>query len=255
MKLLLLLFSSRTFYKFRVAPTNFSFSKIKLKVRISHNVSPISLIPPSETLLGINPSHISKVHNVLNHSQHLCGRPNNSPNFFKRFLSPRWAKPEKDGSYLLDADPVLFGHILQYLRRNAFPIFYDEVKGHDKAMYVALQQEADYFALKSLMEWLKEKKYLQVVQTQYTVHEIGSGLPGRFPAGVKYEFYPKWSMEKVYLCPSGADGHNGHPRFCHEGCTDIREELGQQWGERHVFGGVILTYETIFNEDLCVDRS
>ncbi|KAJ8067627.1 hypothetical protein OCU04_003236 [Sclerotinia nivalis] len=175
--------------------------------------------------------------------------------FFKRFLSPRWAKPEKDGSYLLDADPVLFGHILQYLRRNAFPIFYDEVKGHDKAMYVALQQEADYFALKSLMEWLKEKKYLQVVQTQYTVHEIGSGLPGRFPAGVKYEFYPKWSMEKVYLCPSGADGHNGHPRFCHEGCTDIREELGQQWGERHVFGGVILTYETIFNEDLCVDRS
>ncbi|KAF7860292.1 hypothetical protein EAF04_008420 [Stromatinia cepivora] len=184
-----------------------------------------------------------------------AGTLTSKSDFFKRFLSPTWAKPEKDGSYLLDADPVLFGHILQYLRRNTFPVFYDEVKGHDRAMYVALRQEADYFALKSLTEWLKEKKYLQVVQTQYTVHEIGSGASGRFRADAKYEFYPKWSMEKVYICPGGKHRHNGYPHLCDWECKTVRDKTGQQWGEKHVFGGIILAYETTFNDDLCVDRS
>ncbi|APA12725.1 hypothetical protein SS1G_08134 [Sclerotinia sclerotiorum 1980 UF-70] len=176
-------------------------------------------------------------------------------NFFKRFLSPTWTTPDEDGSYFLDVDPILFGHILQYLRRNIFPIFYDDLKGHDEAMYVALQQEADYFDLKSLTEWLKGKKYLQVVQTKYTVHEIHNGGSGRIPAGAKYEFYLKWSMEKVYLCPRGQNNHNGDPSACSRSCMALRDVIGQQWGERHIFGGVILTYETTFNEDLCVDKS
>ncbi|CAD6448865.1 eefd5568-33e1-42f4-a812-8000b83adf08-CDS [Sclerotinia trifoliorum] len=184
-----------------------------------------------------------------------AGTLTSKSDFFRRFLSPTWNTPEKDGSYFLDADPILFGHILQYLRRNKPPILHDDLKGHDKAMYVTLRQEAYYFGLKSLTEWLKEKKYLQVVQTKYTVHEIDNGVSGRIPAGAKYEFYPKWSMEKVYLCPRGNDNHNGHPSACDRNCTALRDVIGQQWGERHIFGGVILTYETTFNEDLCVDRS
>ncbi len=65
--------------------------------------------------------------------------------FFAALLSERWDNADADGSYFIDADPDLFEHILRYLRRGVFPIFYDNVKGHNHALYLALLQEANIF--------------------------------------------------------------------------------------------------------------
>ncbi|KAI9643149.1 hypothetical protein NHQ30_008885 [Ciborinia camelliae] len=174
--------------------------------------------------------------------------------FFQKLLSPPWARPEPNGSYFLDRDPVLFRHILQYLRRNQFPIFYDDVKGHDHAMYLALLQDADYYLLKSLSGWLKERKYLQVVRTKYSIREgVHGGGTGSFRADAKVLMIPKWSTVKEYRCPMGS--HNGKPDMCPDSCKALREELGVQWKDRHVLGGVMLIFETTFLDDLCVDRS
>ncbi|KAL3465583.1 hypothetical protein BJX64DRAFT_285515 [Aspergillus heterothallicus] len=51
--------------------------------------------------------------------------------YFASLLSGRWkTSAREDGSYFIDADPDLFVHILRYLRRGLYPIFYDVHKGH-----------------------------------------------------------------------------------------------------------------------------
>jgi hypothetical protein len=65
--------------------------------------------------------------------------------FFSSLLSGRWENALEDGSYFIDADPVLFEHILRYLRRGVFPLFFDTAKGHDPYLYLALLEEARYF--------------------------------------------------------------------------------------------------------------
>ncbi|KAF7717802.1 Uncharacterized protein PECH_008441 [Penicillium ucsense] len=65
--------------------------------------------------------------------------------YFAALLSGRWNDAREDGSYLIDADPYLFEHILQYLRQGVPPLFFDSAKGHDRLMYLALYTEARYF--------------------------------------------------------------------------------------------------------------
>lgn len=63
---------------------------------------------------------------------------------FRHQLSGRftWA-PESDGSYFLDANPDLFGHLLNFMRRpNIFPLFWSKTEGFDYNLYQRLQSSA-----------------------------------------------------------------------------------------------------------------
>src|SRR4051812_26960470 len=62
--------------------------------------------------------------------------------FFSSLLSGRWDNTLEDGSHFIDADPALFQHILRYLRRGVFPLFFDLEKGHDYSLYLSLLEEA-----------------------------------------------------------------------------------------------------------------
>lgn len=70
--------------------------------------------------------------------------------FFSSLLSGRWDNAQADGSYFIDADGHLFAYILRYLRRNILPIFYDNHKGHDHGLYLALLIEARFFQIARL---------------------------------------------------------------------------------------------------------
>ncbi|KAL4787340.1 hypothetical protein BJX76DRAFT_354288 [Aspergillus varians] len=72
--------------------------------------------------------------------------------FFSALLSSRWNSARADGSYLVDAYPNLVQHILGYLRRSTFPLFYHSLKGHDYPLYSALLEEAKYFGIDRLAE-------------------------------------------------------------------------------------------------------
>ncbi|KAJ0370501.1 hypothetical protein COL922a_014331 [Colletotrichum nupharicola] len=88
--------------------------------------------------------------------------------YFKALRSGRW-NARADGSYFVDADPDLFAHILNYLRRpDVFPLFYDNVKDHDFLKYYALLAEARYFGIDALAKWIEDRGYAKVLSFEYT---------------------------------------------------------------------------------------
>ena len=104
----------------------------------------------------------------------------NESDFFASMLSVRWNNAMEDGPYFVDADANLFEHVFRYLRRGVFPLFYEQSKGHDFGLYLALLEEARYFKIKRLEQWLDEKRYLDTVKTEYSATESkGIGNLGR----------------------------------------------------------------------------
>lgn len=97
----------------------------------------------------------------------------NQSGFFSALLA-RWEhNASSDGSYFIDADGNLFEHVLHYLRRGVFPLFYSKEKGHDYAMYSAILQEAKYFQIVRLAQWIEEKNYLEAVKLEVTTSVYG----------------------------------------------------------------------------------
>ncbi|EOA87586.1 hypothetical protein ACJQWK_08769 [Exserohilum turcicum] len=96
-----------------------------------------------------------------------------SPYFENLFA--RWedsADRQVDGSYLIDADPDVFKHLLDFMRRPArFPLYWNREEGFDYLLYSKLEAEADYFMLEDLRDWIQEKKYLEVVEMRQVIHE------------------------------------------------------------------------------------
>ncbi|KAG6023959.1 hypothetical protein E4U40_003652 [Claviceps sp. LM458 group G5] len=91
--------------------------------------------------------------------------------FRQRFATP-WGRTPQDGAYFIDADPVLFEHILRYLRHPAFPLFYDHVHGHDVGLYASLHNEAVHFQISRLQKWLSAKRYLEAIQVKHTMKVV-----------------------------------------------------------------------------------
>jgi hypothetical protein len=53
------------------------------------------------------------------------------------------------------------------MRRPAVsPLFYDAAKGLDYDLYNKLGQEAEYFQIKVLYDWITEKRYQQAINTK-----------------------------------------------------------------------------------------
>ncbi|KAI1206209.1 BTB/POZ protein [Annulohypoxylon truncatum] len=69
-----------------------------------------------------------------------------------------------DGSYFIDADPVVFEHILNYLRSGDYPIFFNVDTGKfDYVKYMSLLSQARYFEIHDLSEWIEQRGYLRAV--------------------------------------------------------------------------------------------
>lgn len=152
--------------------------------------------------------------------------------FFASLLSGRWESELLDGSYFVDADPGLFEHILRYLRRGVFPIFYDVQKGHDHPLYLALLEEARYFQIDRLQDWLGNKRYLQALTVKSSVVELDEKLkPKDFMATELSESAPTtlhigWEKRNVYVCPRGIHVHRGKHEECGRKCRNLRHDTG-----------------------------
>ncbi|KAL4940642.1 hypothetical protein BDV06DRAFT_17755 [Aspergillus oleicola] len=155
----------------------------------------------------------------------------NGSTFFEALLSDRWDAARPDGSYFVDADPDLFEHILRYLRRpSAPPIFYDVVKGHDYPLYNALLEEARYFGIDSLMEYLANQQYIKSVQIDLSIDEDYSPHTPLFAfsssadpnSGIHMTYHPHWVTRKIYICPRGIERHRGNPHECGRRCASAR---------------------------------
>lgn len=140
-----------------------------------------------------------------------------------RLLAAMFSIPQAtEGEYFVDADPKMFEHILRYLRTRTYPLFYDNVKGHDHCLYALLAREAEFYQIDKLAAWLSARKYLQVVtkRMKHYAHEfIGDGQMRNMHAYWKAEedltvMSFKTGSKKAWKCPSGIWEHDGFSTAC-----------------------------------------
>lgn len=174
--------------------------------------------------------------------------------YFQSLLSIDGDKAIQNGLYFIDADPDLFDHILRYLRRGVLPLFYDRSKGHNHMLYIALLQEAKFFQIKRLEEWIQGGKYLDTVTTMHTMNEIDwekDHTEIEF-SDVELQYYPVACVQDVYLCPRGIEQHRGKPDACGKRCRSEQGEFPDQYVSETVVKAFILEKKTIINSQRCV---
>lgn len=179
--------------------------------------------------------------------------------FFASLLSGRWDNALDDGSYFIDADPTLFEHILCYLRRGVFPLFFDMAKGHDYHLYLSLLQEARYFQIPRLQDWLEKKRYFEAVKVTTIVEEHDEDHASRWefsvlPAGTMLEYHPRWTTKMVYICPRGIPEHKGVQEACGRRCRSARGENDVRFEEVPTVRMLVIKREVALMPDVCMAR-
>src|SRR3569833_1283658 len=184
--------------------------------------------------------------------------------FFKVLLSGRWTNRLEDGSYFIDADPTIFGHILNYLRRGVFPLCFDKDKGHDQTRYHEVFVEARYFRISALEEWLTQKRYLDAVRVVRHIETFSSNSEvtafcNDLPSDTAVEkIEVTTGVSKVYLCPAN-ESHRGNPNKCDNSCAnverwkcDVKWNPCELWVDEVYQRFMVTTVKTVFNHDGCI---
>ncbi len=86
--------------------------------------------------------------------------------FLAAILSSQWAKStcSINRTPFVDRSPVLFEHILDFLRSSVPPVFWTRTNGFDLALYASLLREAEYFHIETLATWIRDEKYFDTIQ-------------------------------------------------------------------------------------------
>ncbi|KAJ9649573.1 hypothetical protein H2201_007152 [Coniosporium apollinis] len=175
--------------------------------------------------------------------------------WFRAFFSGRWNHELMDGAYFIDADGDLFEHILRYLRRKIFPIFYDNAKGHNRAMYLALMREAEYFQIERLRLWIEDERYLTAVLVWYSVKVCknydGSKVPA--PSDHEIQHIPFFEEEQVYACPRGISLHKGRPGACGKQCKKVQGDAEDIYVTEEVLKMVVIEKTTSILRYACTE--
>lgn len=177
--------------------------------------------------------------------------------FFAALTFGKWESDRlEDESYFVDVDPDIFAYILRYLRHEVLPVFYDSLKGHDFPLYLAVFRQAEYFQIPRLVNWLKEKSYLQVVRVQQSAVLLTgeNGISGSLMADTVAEYLPTWKTERVYVCPRSIASHRGNPRGCGRQCKNEQGDREDEYEDQLTLVTVAISKRTIFNEALCLGR-
>jgi BTB/POZ domain-containing protein KCTD9 len=173
--------------------------------------------------------------------------------YFASLLSGRWPDAQsEDGTFFIDADPGLFEHILRYLRHRALPVFWNGGHGFDYGLYAELLQEARYFGIIKLQEWITEKKYLRAISVQYSAKEIvGPPDLSEFSTGtdphVERTYHVSWKQEKSYRCPRDISIHHGDPGRCGRACEKAKIDGQSDYENVQVMHTLVVDKKTMLN--------
>ena len=174
--------------------------------------------------------------------------------YFASLLSGRWNDGRKDRPCFVDADGDLFEHVLRYLRRGILPIFYDRSKGHDHARYLALLEEANYFQIDRLVEWIQKKQFLSAIKVQQEV-QVVYGTDDLYENGnteFDVEIYPTWWIKEVYTCPRGIPVHRGKPGACGQACMKALGDADNVFEAEHVLRTVVVRKRVFLDHEACL---
>ncbi len=104
---------------------------------------------------------------------------------------------------------------MRLLRRGVFPVCFDLVRGHDYALYASLLEEARYFRIARLEEWLDQKRYVEALKVTRELEICDETdipmLNSLSSSNTTIDYYPSWTTRQVYICPRGLQVHRGGP--------------------------------------------
>jgi hypothetical protein len=94
--------------------------------------------------------------------------------FLNAMLSDEWAGSACciDEMPFLDRSPLLFEHILDFLRSSVPPIFWTRTNGFDLPLYASLLHEAEYFQLEALTTWIRNEQYINTISITSSMEVI-----------------------------------------------------------------------------------
>jgi hypothetical protein len=183
-----------------------------------------------------------------------------SPYF--RNLMARWddcCDRQDDGSLFVDADPKTFQHILDFMRRpSKFPLFWTKQNGFDYVLYNRLEEDADYFLLHDLRDWIKKKRYLDAVRTIVEVQTLSENesTTGKYRNRLYVDgdirsFFGSYSGERRFRNPCMRHTDRDIVRGCLD-CERSVREFGPHYDDPQKRLTVVTT-RTEFNETVCVN--
>lgn len=177
------------------------------------------------------------------------------------FFTTLWAlHPPEQTEYFVDGDPVLFEHVLRYLRTRIFPLFFDPVKGHDTCLYFALLQQAKFYQIEALESWLARERYKDAVETKsrvvcklmYGERQISNAIESTFGSGERIQILAyRESVEKNWPCPEKIWQHDGHRDACFEAMCQGRLFPAKPVDMRVLWATMMVT-STEFCEEVCL---
>lgn len=176
--------------------------------------------------------------------------------FFARQLSGRWPDVQPDGSCFIDADGDVFQHVLRYLRHETMPVFYDDVKGHGYALYVAVLEQARYFGVEPLQTWLEGQKYLQAVKVAHSARMVEGveAVYGSTGGHVKTEHHVTWKTERVYVCPRAITGHMDNRGACGRLCRNAQGDADDEYQDEEILKVLEVRKMTTLDPMMCVGQ-
>ena len=183
-----------------------------------------------------------------------AGNLTRESHFFQELFSGDRGNKQSDGSYFIDADPELFQHILQYLRRGILPLVYDITSGHNHCFYLRMLEEAKYLKISRLENWLQGKQYLHAVKIKHSITQVESTEWEEVGnADEQLEFHQVWEVRKVYVCPRGIPVHMGNPNACGRHCDNARAQNGWIWQDEAKLKTVVVRKQSTVDLDALVD--
>lgn len=176
---------------------------------------------------------------------------------FQRQLSGRFTwTPQADGSYFLDADPEIFEHLLRFMRRPcSCPLFWSKDRGFDYDMYRRLQDEAEYFQVDKLCQWIKDKKYenaFSICVYSPGIVEAEDHVPRRNldgPFSESRHFVTK--TRQSYVCPREIIEHRGAPGRCGKACHKVQGDDEDKYEAEDYIEMITVREEIILNQSAC----
>ena len=135
------------------------------------------------------------------------------------------------------------------------PLFYDEGKGHDYALYVAVLEQAGYFGVEPLRKWLEAQTYLQAVKVVLSARmfEGVEGVCGSTGGHARTEHHVAWRTKKVYVCPRGMYAHMGDPGACGRLCRKAQRDAEDEYQDEEVLQIVEVRKVTALDPKMCVE--
>lgn len=143
--------------------------------------------------------------------------------YFASKFSGRWTiTASDDGSFFIDANPSIFEFLLDYMRNGMKPLYWSKTHGFHHAKYFDLLQQAQFFGVQGLAEWISSKGYEQMIQVTESVriNDVTNGTTS-FPVngGVDTEHRIIEIAQKYTKCGK----YNDCPRVCPTHGSDARD--------------------------------